>query len=160
MILDNWTSYSNPQKQIALSVVCALVGCVLIAGFRGATAANSNSYAGFYLGVLLLFIGVASFLVSGKQKVVIYPRTRLIEIEDINYLGTKNRTISFSDIDEINIGYLGKQSNFVTYYYLALKLKSGETYPLFAPGLFYEGGSDRPTVVKWQQRLQDQINHS
>lgn len=158
--MGKWMAYSNPRKQITLSVVCALVGCVLMSGFRGATMTNPNAYAGFYLGVLLLFIGAASFLVSGRQKVVIDPATRLIEIEDVNYLGTKSRTIPFSDINEINIGYLGKQSNFVTWYYLALKLKSGETYPLFAPGRFYEGGSDRATVMGWQQRLQDQINRA
>jgi hypothetical protein len=52
------------------------------------------------------------------------------------------------------LGYLGKRSNFVTWYYLVLKLRSGEEYPLFSPGRFFKGGSDRSTVAGWRQRLE------
>jgi hypothetical protein len=45
----------------------------------------------------------------------------------------------------------------VTIYYLALKLRSGEKYPLFAPGRFFPGASDRSTVEAWRQRLEEQI---
>jgi hypothetical protein len=43
---------------------------------------GSNAMAGFLLGVLLLFIGVAGFLLSGKQTVVVDPKSRRITIED------------------------------------------------------------------------------
>jgi hypothetical protein len=45
----------------------------------------------------------------------------------------------------------------VTIFYLVLKLRNGEEYPLFAPGRFFEGASDRSTVEGWRQRLEEQI---
>jgi hypothetical protein len=54
----------------------------------------------------------------------------------------------------VSIGSLGKKSNFVQTYYLVLKLANGQEYPLFAPGRFYPGASDRATVESWRERLQ------
>jgi hypothetical protein len=110
--------------------------------------------AGFLLGVLLLLIGVAAFLAGGKQTVVVDPKARRITIEDSNRFRTKERSIPFSDISGIGIGYLGKRSNSVTWYYLVLRLRSGEEYPLFAPGRFFKGGSDKSIVAGWKHRLE------
>jgi hypothetical protein len=107
--------------------------------------------------MLLLLIGIAGLLAGGKQTVVVDPKERRITIEDSNHFRTKKRSILFSDIVGISIGYLGKKSNYVTWYYLVLKLKSGEDYPLFAPGLFFPGGSDRSTVTSWKQRLEEYL---
>jgi hypothetical protein len=155
--MDVWTSHSNSGKQTVLSLACAMVGVVMVIGFRDFEGWGSNSLAGFLLGVLLLVIGVSGFLVSGKQTVVIDRGARSISIEDSNRFRTKNRLIPFSDIVDISIGFLGKKSNYVTWYYLVLKLRSGEEYPLFAPGRFFEGGSDRSTVVSWKQRLEEYL---
>jgi len=155
--MDVWTSHSNSGKQTMLSLACAMVGLVMVIGFRDFGGWGSNSLAGFLLGVLLLLIGTAGFLVSGMQTVVIDPGDRSILIEDSNRFRTKKRLISFSDVVGISISFLGKKSNFVTWYYLVLKLRSGEEYPLFAPGRFYEGGSDRSTVVGWKQRLEEYL---
>jgi hypothetical protein len=156
--MDVWTSHSNSGKQTMLSEACALIGLVMVIGFRDFGGWGSNSLAGFLLGVLLLVIGVAGFLVSGKQTVVIDPSDRSITIEDSNRFHTKKRWIPFSDVVGINIGFLGKKSNYVMWYYLVLRLRSGEEYPLFAPGRFYEGGSDRSTVVSWKQRLEEYLS--
>jgi hypothetical protein len=155
--MDVWTSQSNPGKQTMLSVVCAVVGLVLAIGFRNFSGFSTNVQAGFFLGVLLLLIGVVGFLVSGKQTVVIDPKARRITIEESNRFGTKKRIILFSDVIGVSIGYLGKRSNFVTWYYLVLGLKNGENYPLFSPGRYFEGGSDRAIVTSWKKRLEDYL---
>jgi hypothetical protein len=155
--MEVWTSQSNPSKQIMLSFGCVFIGMVLLIVFRDFGDSGSNAMAGFLLGVLLLVIGVASFLMSGKQTVVVDPKARHITIEDSSRLRTKTRSIPFNDIVGISIGYLGKRSNFVTLYYLMLKLRSGEEYPLFSPGRFFEGGSDRSAVAAWRQRLEEYL---
>jgi hypothetical protein len=152
--MDVWTSQSNPTKQTVTSIACAVVGLVLVVGFRGFQGFGTNAMAGFLLGMLLLFIGVAGLLVSGKQTVVVDPQGRCITIEDSNRFRTKKRSIPFGDIVSVGMGYLGKKSNYVTWYYLVLKLRSGEDYTLFAPGRFFPGGSDRSTVMGWKERLE------
>lgn len=156
--MDLWTSQSKSGKQILLSVGCAVVGLVLMIGFRDFSSSRTNAMAGFFLGVLLLLIGVASFLVSGKQTVVVDPKARRITIEESSSFRLKRRSIPFSDIVGISIGYLGKRSNYVTWYYLVLRLRSGEEYPLFAPGRFFEGGSDKSIVATWKQRLEEYLS--
>jgi len=155
--MDSWTSQSNPDKQIILSLACTMVGMVLLIVFRDFSGSGTNAMAGFLLGVLLLLIGGAAFLVSGKQTIVVDPRARCITIEDSNRFRTKTRSIPMTDIAGISIGYLGKWSNFVTWYYLVLKLKNGEEYPLFSPGRFFEGGSDRSVVASWKQHLEEYL---
>jgi hypothetical protein len=157
LIVDVWKSQSNSGKQTMLSVACAAVGLILVISFRAFKGFGTNTMAGFLLGLLLLLIGVAGFLVSGKQTVIVDPKARRITIEDSNRFHTKRRLIPFSDIAGISIGYLGKRSNYVMQYYLVLKLRSGEDYPLFSPGRFFEGGSDRSIVASWKQRLEEHL---
>jgi hypothetical protein len=155
--MEAWTSRSDPGKQLALSVAAAVVGVVLAIGFRGFRTGGENALAGFLLGVMLLVIGVAGVLVSGRQTVTVDPRTKLIHVEDSYPVGAKSRVIPFGEVESVGIGYLGKKSNFVEWYYLVLHLRTGEEYPLFAPGRFYEGGSDRSTVEGWRQRLESYL---
>ncbi|WP_028893345.1 hypothetical protein [Syntrophorhabdus aromaticivorans] len=152
--MDMWKSQSNSGKQMTASVACAVVGLILVVGFHDFAGFDTNTAAAFALGLLLLLIGVPGFLLSCKQTVIVDPGTRRITIEDSNRFHRKKRSIPFSDIACVNIGYIGKRSNYVTWYYLMLKLRSGEDYPLFAPGRFYDGGSDRSTVEGWKQRLE------
>ena len=128
--MEAWISQSNSGKQTMLSAACALAGLVLVIGFRNFNGFNSNATAGFFLGMLLL---------------------------DANRFGTKKRLIPFSNIVEVGIGYLGKKSNYVTWYYLVLKLRDGKEYPLFSPGRFFEGGSDRSVVAGWKRRLEGYV---
>jgi hypothetical protein len=152
--MDLWASESNSVKQTILAIGCFFIGLVLTIGFRNFTGPGlTNSLAGFLLGLFLLIMSIWSFLLSGKQTVMVDPHARRITIKDINFFSTKTRIIPFSDILHITIGYLGKKSNYVTFYYLVLKLINGEEYPLFAPGRFYDGGSDRAIVEGWRQRL-------
>lgn len=156
--MDVWTSQSNPGKQLVLAVVCAIAGLLLAVGFRDFSSLNSNDGAGFLLGVLLLILGVAGFLVSGRQTVVVDPKTHSITIDDSTRFNTQKKTILFNNIVSVSIGYLGKTTGFVTWYYLVLKLRSGEEYSLFPPGRFYKGGSDRSTMAGWKHRLEKYLN--
>lgn len=159
--MDSWKSENNPVTQTTLAFVCVLVGVVLAIGFRHFSGPGmTNSLAGFLLGLMLLFIGIYGLLVTGKQTIVIDPKTRCITVKDISRLRTKKRSIPFGDIVDISIGYLGKRSNLVTFYYLVLKLRSGEEYPLFSAGRFYKGGSDRAIVESWQQRIEEYLQQS
>jgi hypothetical protein len=157
--MDLWKSESNPGKQTTLSVACAGVGLILVICFRDFGGFGTNTMAGFLLGLILLLIGVPGFILSGKQTVIVDPTTRRITIEDSNRFHTKKRSIAFSDVVGVSIGYLGKRSNYVTWYYLVLKLRSGEDHPLFAPGRFFEGGSDKSTVTSWKRRLEEYLSH-
>jgi hypothetical protein len=152
-----WTSQSNPLKQMAISAASSVVGLFLTIGFRDFGTLNSNAGAGFMLGLLLLALGSFGIVVTGRQTVVIDPDGRRITIEESSPFGTKKRTIPFGHVIGVTVGYLGKRSNFVTVYYLVLKLRSGEEYPLFAPGRFFEGSSDRSTVEEWQRRLDEHL---
>jgi hypothetical protein len=85
------------------------------------------------------------------------PRKRLIIVEEANRFGRMERVIPFDEVGDVSIGYLGKRSSHVDMYYLVLTLQSGENYPLFAPGRFYEGGSDRSVVDGWRRRLEEYL---
>jgi hypothetical protein len=157
--MEKWTSESRPGRQIVISILAIAAGLILVAGFHDFSGPGlTNSKAGFLLGVMILVIGAAGVLFHGKQSVTIDPAARRIIVEDKTRFGKKKRTIGFSEIIEIGIGYLGKRSNFVNCYYIVLKLRNGREYPLFAPGRFYEGSSDRAVVNGWKTRLDEYIN--
>lgn len=150
-------SRSRPGRQVLLSAACAGVGLVLVVALRDFGALGANARAGFLLGVLLLLIGIAGLVASGRQTVVVDPRSRRITVEHSRRFGKRKRSIPFEVIADVRLGFLGKKSNFVTYYYLSLRLRSGETYVLFPPGRFFPGGSDRATVEGWRRRLQEYL---
>jgi hypothetical protein len=152
---EPWITHSDPRRQTLLAVGCILVGVVLAFGFRGASlSAPTNEAAGFLLGMLLLVVGVGGFLARGRQTVTVHPGTRMIIVADENSFGSKQRVIRFSEIDRVGIGYLGRRSTMIMFYYLVLHLANGEEYSLFAPGRFYAGSFDRSVVEGWQERLE------
>lgn len=150
---------SQSDKQTALSLACIAVGLILSYGFRHFDASGmTNSLSGFLLGILLLAIGIAGFLVSGKQTIVVDRKARCITVEYMNPIRTAKRLIPFRDIVGAGIGYLGKRSNGVNFYYVTLKLRNGETYPLFAPGRFFDGGSDRAVMEDRRRLIEESLN--
>ena len=152
---------NNTGMQTALSLVCIVVGTILVMAFRQLNGPDtSNSLAGFMLGLLLLLIGICAFLMGGKQTIVVDCKSRRIVVEDINRFKAKKRVIPFGDIVDTGIGYLGKRSNYVNSYYIILKLRGGEKYPLFAPGRFFEGGSDRSVMESRRQRLEEYLKRA
>jgi hypothetical protein len=159
--MDPWKSQSGAGKQLGVSIGCAAVGLAMTLAFdhtfRGGV---SDSNAGFLLGLLLLGIGIAGLVFQGSQTVVVDSAARAVVIEDRTLLGAKRRIIPFREISGVQIGRLGKKSNFAVTYYLDLLLQNGERYPLFAPGRFYEGASDRSVVEGWRSRLESYLRQS
>lgn len=154
--MEKWVSRSSPSSQAAMTWGCVAVGALLTWLARNASGPGmTNERAGFYLGLLLLGLGLAGVVTHGTQTTVVDPAARLITIEDVTYFGRKKRTIRFAEIIGIGIGFVGKRSSGVRFYYLELSLRDGSTYPLFAPGRFYEGASSRPAVEGWKQRLEN-----
>lgn len=159
--MEKWISKSQPAKQIAAAVAITVVGLALVVGFRNFTGPGlTNSMAGFLLGILLLVIGVLGVVFQGRQTVTVDPGTRRITITDKTLFGTKRHIIAFGDIMQVSVGYLGKKSNYTNFYSLVLELRSGKEYPLFAPGRFYPGASNRATVDGWRARLAQYIQPS
>ncbi len=152
-----WTSQSRPGRQLALALGCAIVGLVLIVALHGG-AVSRDAKAARLLGVVLIVIGVGAGLTAGTQTVTVDPRARSITVTDARMVGAaKTTTIVATDVREIGIGYLGRRSNRVQFYYLVLKLRDGHDYSLFAPGRFYPGSSDRPTVEGWRRRVAESL---
>jgi len=106
---------------------------------------------------MLMVIGVVGALYTGKQTVTVDPHKRQIVVQDARVLGAKTRAIAFGDVEHVGIGYIGKKSNYVNFYYLVLRLRTGEEYPLFAPGRSFDGASDRETVDEWRCRLEEYL---
>lgn len=153
--MEPWISHNNPAKQLWLALSIGVVGLVLIVSFRDFAATDVNRVGGLLLGILFLAIGMALFLINGKQTTTIDPNLRLITIQTSNKFKTTRRVIAFSDIVDIKIGYQGTRSNFTTFYFLILKLRSGEEYSLFAPGQFYAGTNTRESVEQMRQQLKE-----
>ena len=155
-----WITQSNPSKQAVYAVISAVLGVLLVIGVLSSGSRGENALAGGLLGALLLVIGVAGALYTGKQTVTVDPRAGQIVVQDAQFLGAKRRAIAFGDVEQVGVGYLGKKSNYVSFYYLVLKLRTGEEFPLFAPGRGFDGASDRETVDEWRCRLEEYLRVS
>lgn len=155
--MEVWRLKSNKSKQTALAIGCTTSGAILM--YLAYGRPDTNAKAGFVLGAMLALIGLYAFFTGGTQTVTIDPDTRLIDVETINHFGSKKQTIAFDDIADITVGFLGRRSNFVKFYYLVLKLRDGKEYTLFSPGYFYSG-SNKETVEGWRDRLWEYIRSS
>lgn len=153
--MDVWEARSSAVRQVTAAACCAVVGAVLAWGFRGFPSVRSDAFAGFALGILLLGIGIAGVLATGRQVVRVDGCTRIIQVADTSLLHRSTRDIPFDDVVDARIGYFGKRSNFVNWYYVVLQLRDGEHYALFGPGRFFDGGSSRRAAQARLQALHD-----
>lgn len=150
---QTWTAQSNAPAQLALSIGMALLGALFLYLCRG-FGPDSNTRAGFFLGLLLAVVGVGGALSTGTQTVVVDPIARAIAVTDVGWRGRRTRTIRFAEVRGVSVGHLGKASSGVRTYFLTLHLSDGASYPLFAPGRCYDGCLDRATVDGWRERLE------
>lgn len=157
IMLENWVTKSNLKKQTLLSLGSFFVGLLLIIASYNLN--TSNSQAGFILGLFLFFLASYSFFDNGIETTIVDPKAKIIIIEKRNYFGTKKRTILFSDINDVLIGYLGRRSNYVKFYYIILKLKNKKDLSLFGPGYFYEGNTSRETIDGWRKKLEEYLGN-
>ena len=152
-----WITQSNPSKQALYAAISVVLGALLLVGVLFSGSRGENALAGGLLGAMMLVIGVVGALYTGKQTVTVDPHKRQIVVQDARVLGAKTRAIAFGDVGHVGIGYIGKKSNYVNFYYLVLRLRTGEEYPLFAPGRGFDGASDRETVDEWRCRLEEYL---
>jgi len=135
--MDIWKIESNPVKQTILTWAIVIVGLILAYGFRNYDGSYlSNSLSGFLLGILLLLVGVPGVFMIVKQTITIDRNSRQIVIEDVSRFKQKNQIIYFDEIDEVYVSRLGNRSEGSISYYVTLKLKSGNNYPLFFPAYY------------------------
>lgn len=154
--MDSWISRSNPARQIWIASGCSIIGLILIAGYHDFIRTDTGSFAGFLLGIFLLFIGALALLLGGKRTIIVDPKARRILIEDANRFRKNHRSVAFSDIIDTHISFLGKYPTHI--YYLVLKLRNGEKLPLFPPGYIFDGGSDKPSMERRKLRLEEYLN--
>jgi hypothetical protein len=158
--MGSWVTRSRPSLQLATATGCFVVGLALVIGFRGFTSVRADAFAGFLLGVMLAVVGILGLIFAGAQTVTVDPGARRIDVEEMSVVGRRSRSIRFDAVRSVEVGFLGKRSNFVRNYYLVLNLRDGKHYALFAPGRFWKGASDKATVEGWRQRLEAYLSVS
>ena len=153
--MEIWKSENKPNQQIVISLILICLSLILMAMFRNFISSESfGEMAGFALGILVFFISGYHLLTSGKQVVTIDPNKPCITIEDNNHFSSKTRAIEFQNIIDVRIGWVGRSTTFF-YYFLLLKLKDGENYPLF--NQYYTGSFDRTMMEGWKMKLENYL---
>ena len=148
-----WESRSNNRQQFVISTVCLVVGVVLTVALRDYGASGSNRQAGFLFGVVLLGLGIATLFAGGSQTVRVDAVTREIRILDRRIIGSRTQTVSFDQVQRVEVACLQTRSKHALRYFLQLQLISGEALPLFSPEKAYPLASDPAVVASWKQRL-------
>lgn len=155
--MEPWISESNRKSNLIMAALVLVAGLALAIKAWGVDLGqSSNERAALMLGLLLIVIGVVALLSGGKETVTVDPQRGLIEIEKTNLIGKTKKEILFTDIEDVLIGWLGKKSNYVNFYYIILKVKDKGEVTLFSPG-YFKGASDRSVVEAWKTRLQEYL---
>ena len=111
--MGSWVTRSRPSLQLATAVGCFVVGLVLVIGFRGFNSVKEDAFAGFLLGVMLAVVGLLALVFTGAQTVTVDPGARRIDVVEMSVVGRRSRSIRFDAVRSIDVGFLGKRSNFV-----------------------------------------------
>lgn len=158
--MEPWISESNRKSNVVMIVFALIAGLLLVINTWGVELGqSSNERSALMLGLLLIIIGVVGLFSGGKEIVTVDPNRGLIEIEKTNIFGKTKREIMFADIEDVLIGWVGKKSNYMNFYFIILKVKDKGEVTLFSPG-YFKGASSRETVEGWKIRLQDYIGKS
>ena len=150
--LGVWRTESNTLMATAASVASVVAGALLAIGFRAFEGPGiTGSRVGLVLGVLLVVLGAASWILSGKRAITVDPTARCIVIEQANLLGARTREIPFDDIVDVGIGRIGDKEGGSVLYHVAVTLRSGAEVALFKG--FYDGQHSRPAMEARRRRL-------
>lgn len=117
-----------------LSVVLIALGLFFIYLLKNKVDPSSNETAAIWLGYLLFFLGLGSFLYDEKIETQIDPIRKKITHWSRNILGEEKSEINFSSVQKVLVRRVGKPSNYTEFYFLLLKLKNQKT---LATGLFF-----------------------
>jgi hypothetical protein len=148
---------SKPGQTMLLSALCALIGLVLAIGFRKYTQMNSNEFAGFMLGMLLLSLGVLGLLIRESRTIELDERRRRIMLDVRRSLGGSRRiVIPFSDIAGFGIGLQGKPASGTRYYDLVVQMRDSREIHLMG-GCVFEGRMDRQWIDDLRRRFEQAV---
>lgn len=149
---SNWITESNSAKQTVTSVVLVITGLILAIGFRHFEGPGlTETLSGFLLGLLLLFVGLASLLFGGKEVITVDTKKRSIVLAGKNRFSEKTKVIRFNEIADVYVGEFGDQEGGSISYHVVAKLKTGKEVRLFFA--FYDGQHDKSVAESRCQRL-------
>ena len=155
--METWILKSSVQKQITLGLFGLVSGFVLLFLTKGVDLTkSSNSQAGFFLGIILLVLGIWALIGFKKETVTVDPVGKIIKREKLGWSGRNENEYKFAEIQKVLVGYIGKRSSGVNFYYLILKLKDGSEIAITTPGI-YDQASDRDVVEGWKTRLEEYL---
>jgi hypothetical protein len=148
----HWITESNDIKQTVTSVLAVTTGIALAIGFSHFEGPGlTGSLAGFLLGLLLLFVGLASLLFGGKQVITVDTKRCRIVIEGKNRFSESTKVIRFNEIADVYVGEFGDQEGGTISYHVVVKLKTGKEIRLFFA--FFDGQHDKSVAESRCQRL-------
>lgn len=147
-----WTSESSAAKQHLATAVTVIAGAALAIGFRQFEGpALSGSRAGFWLGVVLLVVGVGMFFFGGKQIITVEPKRQRIVITRQGRVRSHTQHIHFNDIAGVSVAESGDTEGGSVRFHVAVTLKTGKSVALFLG--FFEGSHSRQAMEARCQRL-------
>lgn len=144
---------SQPHFNVALGVISTAAGLALV--YLGRHHADTNTWAGFLLGWLMLLLGLAGLLVHESRLIELDTRRRMLVLDVRRRMGDSRRVaIPFSHIVDIDISFLGTHGEGSVYYDLVVRTREGKSVHLMG-GCVFEGRMNRDHM----ERLRDQILH-
>ena len=147
-----WTSESSAAKQQLATAVTVIVGAALVIGFRQIEGpALSGNRAGFWLGVMLLVVGVGMFFFGGKQIITVEPKRQRIVITRQGRVRSRTQQIRFTDIADVSVAESGDTEGGSVRFHVAVTLKNGKSVALFLG--FFEGSHSRQAMEARCKRL-------
>lgn len=142
---------SQPRRNVAMGGASVAVGALLV--YLGRHHADTNAWAGFLLGWLMLLLGLAGLLVHETRQIELDPRRRLLVLDVQRRLGGNRRVvIPFAHIDSIDVSVFGSRDEGSVYYDLVVRTQEGKNVYLMG-GCVFEGRMNRDHM----ERLRDQF---
>jgi hypothetical protein len=146
-----WVTESNRTTQTLVAAAGVVLGLVLTIGSRSAGEWATGTIAAFVLGLGLSLAGLGMLLFSPKQTIAVNSSTRRITIESRHRFGASSKQLRFDEIADAYVDEVGDKEGGSISFHIVVKLKTGETVPLFAG--FFDGGYDRSATEARLQRL-------
>lgn len=146
---------SNVVAQRAASALALAGGLGLVWAFKGAASPSNWSTtegAAFWLGMLLLLLGVGMLLTGGRQVVQANARTRTLTCRKMALWRPQTRAYPFADIVAFAVEEWGDDEGGRKAYDVLMTLRNGHRVSLFAG--FFDGRHDRAVM----QRHCDELN--
>lgn len=120
-----WTIESSKARNDFLAYIITAMGVALIVATRKQIELSQNAQAGFWLGILLLIIGILAIFYDENILVVVDPNQKKLRIQKTTRLGRRTSIIRFSEVERIYIATIGKRSSHLQSYLLKMHLKNG-----------------------------------